>query len=123
MKIRIKGDSIRLRLTQTEVKDLNATGNVEDAVHFSPNAKLTYRVMRSTSGDISCSFTNDCISLSIPSNELNAWANSEQVSIESESQIDDGRVLRILLEKDFACLTVRQHEDESDMFPNPNLSC
>jgi hypothetical protein len=28
-------------------------------------------------------------------------------------------MLRILVEKDFACLAPREGEDESDMFPNP----
>jgi hypothetical protein len=31
--------------------------------------------------------------------------------------------LRIVIEKDFACLTVREGEDESDNFPNPNPRC
>ena len=30
--------------------------------------------------------------------------------------------LRILVEKDFACLQPRAHEDESDLFPNPDAS-
>jgi hypothetical protein len=31
--------------------------------------------------------------------------------------------LRIVVEKDFACLTAREGEDESDNFPNPNPTC
>jgi hypothetical protein len=31
--------------------------------------------------------------------------------------------LRIVVEKDFACLTAREGEDESDNFANPNATC
>jgi hypothetical protein len=37
-----------------------------------------------------------------------------------EQVLDDGAKLTILVEKDFACLTPREGEDESDMFPNPD---
>jgi hypothetical protein len=47
------------------------------------------------------------------------WAASELVSIDGEQGLDDGSVLRILVEKDFACLAPRAGEDESDMFPHP----
>ena len=47
------------------------------------------------------------------------WADSEQVSIEAVQTIDDGSELKILVEKDFACLTPREGEDESDLFPHP----
>ena len=38
---------------------------------------------------------------------------------EGEQQHDNGDVLSILVEKDFACLAPREGEDESDMFPHP----
>ena len=34
MKIRIKGDSIRFRLTQTEVKALSENGKIHDSTNF-----------------------------------------------------------------------------------------
>jgi hypothetical protein len=37
--------------------------------------------------------------------------------------VGDGKTLRILVEKDFACLTKPPHEDDADAFPNPNKSC
>ncbi len=48
-----------------------------------------------------------------------AWATTNQVSIRGEQQLEDGSTLGILVEKDFQCLTEREDEDESDMFPNP----
>ena len=40
-------------------------------------------------------------------------------AITAEQVLDDGGVLNILVEKDFACLAPREGEDESDMFPHP----
>ena len=37
----------------------------------------------------------------------------------SEAPLVDGDKLRILVEKDFVCLTGREDEDESDMYPHP----
>jgi hypothetical protein len=48
-----------------------------------------------------------------------AWASTEQVSIQGEQMLDEGGTLKILVEKDFVCLTGRDDEDESDMYPHP----
>ena len=55
----------------------------------------------------------------LPESSVRAWANSEQVSIIGEQQHKNGDKLDILVEKDFSCLTPREGEDESDMFPHP----
>ncbi len=39
--------------------------------------------------------------------------------MKGEQLLDDGSMLDILVEKDFACLTKREGEDESDMYPHP----
>ena len=55
-----------------------------------------------------------------------AWATSDQVSIDGEQVLVDGEKLNILVEKDFICLTGRDDEDESDMYPHPEadkVSC
>src|SRR5690349_11573414 len=44
MKLRIKGSSLRLRLTQGEVRQLEAQGEVAEQVEFGAGAKLTYRL-------------------------------------------------------------------------------
>jgi len=41
------------------------------------------------------------------------------VSISGEQVLADGDQLKILVEKDFVCLTNREDEDESDMYPHP----
>ena len=55
----------------------------------------------------------------LPETTVLAWATTDQVSIRGEQQLEDGATLGILVEKDFQCLTEREDEDESDMFPHP----
>ncbi len=63
--------------------------------------------------------SNNVLTVRIPRLDVQQWAESEKVSIESEQDLDDGDQLKILVEKDFECLAPRADEDESDMFPNP----
>lgn len=63
--------------------------------------------------------SNNVLTVRIPENEVQQWSTSEQVSIAAEQILDGGGQLKILIEKDFACLAPRDGEDESDMYPHP----
>ena len=64
-------------------------------------------------------YSENEIIVRLPETAVLAWASTEQVSIDGEQRLDDGEKLRILIEKDFVCLTGRDDEDESDMYPHP----
>jgi len=119
MKLRIKGPSLRLRLTQGEVRALLEQGLVEERVPFSAGVNLIYRLKRdAAAGDISASFRNGVVEILVPEGSAREWCTSEMVTLAYEQALPDGP-LRITLEKDFACLAPRAGEDESDNFPNP----
>lgn len=117
MKIRFKGNSIRLRLTQSEVKKWAADGVIKEVTNFGNKNSLGYQLMMSEESQISASFNDDIISIDIPFTIAQEWCEGDQIAMES-SIANDG-ILHILIEKDFACLTPRAGEDESDMYPNP----
>jgi len=117
MKIRFKGNSIRLRLTQSDVKNWAADGVIKEVTSFGNKNSLGYQLMMSEESQISASFNDDIISIDIPFTIAQEWCESEQISMES-SIANDG-TLNILIEKDFVCLTPKAGEDESDMYPNP----
>jgi hypothetical protein len=125
MKIRIQGNSIRLRLSQSEVKAFGETGRVEEKTTFpaTPPSALMYVLEQGQVEQPTASFSNQLINITIPASLGMAWANSDQVGIEHETLFGNGQSLRILVEKDFKCLTERSGEDESDHFPNPNMKC
>lgn len=120
MKLRIKGNSIRLRLTQPEVERLADGSRIEACVDFGPGKrKFFYAVETSAeAAEVDGSYERDRMVVLLPSRVAATWANSDLVSIESRGE----QGLKILVEKDFACLTVRPDEDESEMFPNPNAA-
>ena len=116
MKLRIQGNSLRLRLTRSEVAGLHQHGAVEETAQFSAGGSLTYRIQkRDSAGGIQAELTDGTISVSIPAGGVEAWATSDQVSLAAQ----DG-VLKIAIEKDFRCLTrPREEEDEADAYPHP----
>ena len=119
MKLRIKGPTLRLRLTQGEVRALLEEGVVEERVPFAAGVSLVYRLRRDgRSGEISASFRNGVVEIIVPEANAHEWCTSEQVTLAHEQAVPDG-ALRITLEKDFACLAPREGEDDSDNFPNP----
>jgi len=119
MKLRIKGPTLRLRLTQGEIRALLEEGVVEERVPFAPGASLVYRLRRDgRSGEISASFRNGVVEILVPEDNAREWCTSDLVTLAHEQAVPDG-ALRITLEKDFACLESREGEDDSDNFPNP----
>jgi hypothetical protein len=119
MKLRIKGASIRLRLTQKEVRALADEGQVEEHVPFAAQAHLTYRLRRDTQvAQIEASFAHNVIEIRVPQALATQWCASEQVTLAHSQGVPRG-ALQITLEKDFACLAPRAAEDESDNYPHP----
>ena len=124
MKLRIKGDSLRLRLTQSEVSELEEQGTVEDRVRFGGGAALVYRLRRDPrAAAVTASFANGAVEVQLPERAALGWCKSNEVTLSGEQAAAADAELRIVVEKDFACLTVREGEDESDNFPNPNETC
>jgi hypothetical protein len=119
MKIRIKDNSLRLRLSQTEVQELSQTGQVRAKITFSPQVALVYEVQSTTAETLSSSYQENCISVFIPKAIISNWANSNEVSIQAEQLISEKEQLSVLVEKDFKCLSDRPGENEADLFPHP----
>lgn len=114
MKIRIKGNSVRLRLTKSEVDNIALGQSVQEIVEF-PGNELTYKI--SFADHSTVSFREGLIHVEIEKSDLSKWATSQEVGIDFVS----GKI-KVLIEKDFACLITRDGEDDADAFPNPLAS-
>ena len=118
MKLRIKGASLRLRLTQGEVRALAADGRVEEHVPFA-NGRLTYRLSRDAgAARIEADFSGGILAVRLPEAQALQWCAGGEVTL-AGTQAAGADTLRITVEKDFACLAPRSDEDESDNFPHP----
>jgi len=60
-------------------------------------------------------FLQNVIQLNVPKSYTKNWDTDSRVGFESTSE----NGLYLLIEKDFQCLKPRAHEDETDLFPNP----
>jgi hypothetical protein len=112
MKLRIRGNSLRLRLSQGEVSQLTRDGRVEDAISFGPST-LTYVLATSDVDRIGASYEGQRIVVTIPKERAKTWTSTDEVGIESKGE------LSILVEKDWSCLKPREGEDDGDAFPHP----
>jgi hypothetical protein len=119
LKLRIQDNSIRFRLTRNEVDTLRDDGRVSAAVSFPDGASLEYSVETSIlTGQPRARYSPDGLVVQIPQAAARHWAATEEVSITGAQPLENGQ-LSILVEKDFACLTPREGEDEADLFPHP----
>jgi len=119
MKLRIRGNSIRIRLGQTEVARLADGQSVEQITEFSSQSALRNIVEPTT--EVHCvqaTFDRGCVLIRLPLDKAKDWANSDRVGIEAEQAVADQRLLKILIEKDFECLHSRV-ESITDAYPNP----
>ena len=121
MKIRIRGNSVRLRLTKTDVRLLGETGVIEETTSFG-NAIFTYQLKRGAQPGLSASFNNGTITVSMPEQMTDVLVETDQIGFDGRQDIGNNETLFILVEKDFQCLD-HTLEDQSDMYLNPNKTC
>jgi hypothetical protein len=119
VKLRLRGDSLRLRLTRGEVQQLAQSGSVEERVRITPTQVLVYRLKRTKSAaTLGASFVNGEVEIQVPVSIAREWCATELVTlahVQSHGEVQ----LRIVVEKDYACLAPREDEDESDNFRHP----
>ena len=131
MKLRIKGNSLRIRLTKTEVSTLANTGYLEEQTTF-PGNHFTYALQRADdAAALSATFSNNKMTMLVPASFVKDWPENEVVGIDANMPLPEtsrpGEPFRreslyLLLEKDFVCLD-ETTEDQSDNFENPNKTC
>ncbi len=117
MKLRLRDNTMRIRLSQNEVRTLAAAGTVESTTAFGPGQALVCRVLPS-GATVEAHFDGGIIALQVPAASLRDWAAGSGLALEHEL-VWSGGSLRISVEKDLGCTHPRKGEDESDAFPNP----
>lgn len=118
MKLRIQGNSLRLRVTQKEVVQLCDSGRVEASIELAPGRPLLYALESSPHATaVDASFCGCTVHVSVPASLVAEWAGSDQVTIEGRSQAG----AQLLVEKDFQCLH-KTDERDPDAYPNPLMS-
>ncbi len=123
MKIRIKDNSIRLRLTKTEVDDFGKLGFLENRTEFLNGPAFYYCLQKKKDiTDLEASFAGGRISVFVPEKMTEEWTTTDIIGFDTKMKTGEDKELFILIEKDFVCLD-HTFEDQSDNYPNPNKAC
>jgi hypothetical protein len=123
VKLRMRGNSLRLRLGQSEVNRLTVEGMVEEVTMFGGGRGLSYAVC-AVEGltAVGAALEGQRIVVRVPGDMARRWAESEEAGIEAVQKVGQGAELKILLEKDFECLQPVK-ESQADAFANPKKGC
>ena len=124
MKLRIKGNSLRVRVSRSEVTRLLAGDCLEETIYFTQDtsAKFAYALRQKASlSRPAVQYKENRIVILLPTDLAINWGVTDQVGIAENIALGKLGSLQLLIEKDFACLD-RSEEDNEDTFPNPNAS-
>jgi hypothetical protein len=121
MKLRIRGNTLRLRLSQSEVEKIDQEKMITETTVFPDGEELQYVICPSDSSTKVTKKSEGAltrIEVSVEREVLKSWAKSEEVGLFGADPITVGS-LELLVEKDFACINPRDGSDDGDSFPHP----
>jgi uncharacterized protein DUF7009 len=120
MKLRIKGESLRLRVSRSDLERLMQESRIDETIHFGslPNEKWTYALeLGAKEGALSIRYAANEVAVILSNSEAKNWVDTDAVGVYGEVEGGAGS-LELIVEKDFACLD-RQDGEDADAFPNP----
>lgn len=106
MKLRLEENSLRLRLSEAEVHQFDATGQVAYTIAFGPGPgqTLVYALERlpetSPATTVQVRYEAGALSVEVPAAVARNWINTENIGFKAQVLVAEGQELRILVEKD-----------------------
>jgi hypothetical protein len=118
MKLRVHGNAVRLRLNQAEVGQFSKTGWLEEVVEFAPGVSFSFALESLSSVPAPRAvYQNNSLRIQLPAAKASHWITTDEVGIQAEQAVTNGKHLSILIEKDFQC--VHSPQPDPDAYPNP----
>jgi hypothetical protein len=120
MKLRIKGNSIRIRLAKSDIQRFEREGYIESNTPF-VSSVFTFALQSRPDEhghELSADFKNCIMTMYMPDKMAKEWIHTERVGFDTSMDVDNGEKLYLLLEKDFKCLD-ETVEDQTDNYENP----
>ena len=120
MKLRIHDNSIRLRLTRSEVARFSTAGRIEATLQFGPDPSqwLTYGLEAVPGAErIGVTGSAQHLIIRIPSAMAREWTGTERVSIAAQYSVHGLGPIELLVEKEFRRLHGANRNP--DLYPNP----
>jgi hypothetical protein len=112
MKLRFRGNSLRLRVNQREVTFLAGGEPVEERVAFPGGKCLVYRLVPSKTSTYGATLAGSTIDVSVPSAALKQWEQDAEIGLYYQDEL-----LSIAIEKDLECTEGSPEERDPHAFP------
>lgn len=125
MKLRIKGNTLRLRVSRSEVARLQQGDRVDDAIQFTaaPESRLSYRLQAARqSKPVVIEWKPQSVTVLLSEERMKLWALETEVGVYETIDLGSAGSLAVAIEKDFACLD-GSDEENVDSFVNPRTAC
>jgi hypothetical protein len=122
MKIRIQGNSLRLRVSRSELAHFQAGGRVQETIRFAeaPEAKLTYALESAVQlSPVRVRYGFHEVTIILSRDQARVLGAENEVGVYSNVDIGSAGSLEVIVEKDFASLD-RRDEQNQDTFANPH---
>ena len=118
MKIRIRANTVRFRLGQSEMGMLRDGDAVVEMLSFGPQSSITWSVRVGPSDeDASIESAPGSVRLTIPRLD---WLEDESVEgYRATIESAPGYRVTVAVERDYACVAPRDAAEDRDSFPNP----
>lgn len=114
MKIRITENTLRIRLSEGDLKDLSAQkmirvslpmGDLEFAIQLQVEQTYIHGTVNTTEPQIDSNpeiyFDHHTINITYPSNTLQSWIDSREIHLNNTITYPNNRTLNLIVEKDY----------------------
>lgn len=115
---------MRFRLKQPEVAEFQKQGNVTETILLGSKAndQLSFILQKTEADKIAVQFGDNTTTVYVPTSLAKEWAETGRVGFDAEINLGNGKILKVLVEKDFKCLDGTE-EDNIGSYPNPMKNC
>jgi hypothetical protein len=99
MKLRIEGNTLRLRLSESELDTFKTVNKLKECIGFDYEHQLCYSLEKDNRKNLDLKIDNKGIQVVVPVEQTLIWLNSRQVGMEDVIEINNNAV-RVIVEKD-----------------------
>jgi hypothetical protein len=112
MKLRLRGNSLRLRLNQRETAALANGEAIEERIEFPGGSALRYRLLADSSPVARAEFSDQVITVALPEATARTWQRSDDIGVYYRAG-----TLDVAVEKDLECTDLREEERDPYAYP------
>ncbi len=123
MKLRMKDNSLRIRITQSELNRLTHEGEIKACTRLGPDPTQVFHYglrLDEKQKELGVNYHCNVLMVTITASMMAEWKEDDKVGFDAAFDIGDGAYLQIVIEKDFKCLHPgKNREPELDNYPHP----